>query len=117
MQVAKIVGKTFVCLMVVMIVLECLLMACVPANSTDITQTSISAKSLTSLLCSKLIVQAEEEKVEEKSEKNAVIEIADLGRNISFLSNIHSPHRFFIADKYADEHSPSLLKLFCTFII
>lgn len=117
MRVAKFVCKTFFRLMVVMIVLECLLMVCVPANSTDTNQTSISTKSFTSLLYSALLAQAEEEKLEKKSDKAATVELADLSRNISFLSKIHTPHNFFVAEMHADEHPRSLFELFCVFLI
>ena len=117
MIVANFVGKYVFRLVATVIVLEYLLVACIMTGTTGTNRASLSTKSFISHLCAALLAQAEEEKVEEKCDKAVIVEIADLSKNFSFLSKIHSPHRLVIADDPSDRNSSALFELHCVLLI
>jgi hypothetical protein len=64
-----------------------------------------------------MLAGPEEEKLEETADKTMSVQIADLQKNIVFLSRVHSiPQQLILCSRHHD-HQTSLLALFCVFII
>jgi hypothetical protein len=113
------IAKSLIRLVLLLITFQCVSPVLAKVESSDSHHTIVSSKSDHSSIFSSILFEKmeEEEKSEEEKDRFVTIELLDLSKINTLLSQSHTPNTHFIFHHDRYDRQPALFTLFCVYLI